>query len=116
MRLIVDIETDGLLHQLTKIHCIVAKDIDSGQVYAFFQNSIPLGIDFLETADELIAHNGIGFDIPAIQKVYPEFKAKKVTDTLVLSRLIHADLANEDHARNWSQEHSLPRKTMAPTL
>ena len=42
MRLIFDIETDGLLPQLTKIHCIVAKDIDTNQVYAFFQNSIPL--------------------------------------------------------------------------
>ena len=111
MRLIVDLETDGLLPQLTKIHCIVAKDIDSNEVYAFYGNSIPLGIDLLESADELIAHNGIGFDIPALKKVYPEFKAKKVTDTLVLSRLIHADLTNEDHARNWSDDHNLPKKS-----
>ena len=111
MRLIVDLETDGLLPQLTKIHCIVAKDIDSNEVYAFYGNSIPLGIDLLESADELIAHNGIGFDIPALKKVYPEFKEKKVTDTLVLSRLIHADLANEDHARNWSDDHNLPKKS-----
>ena len=28
-----DIETDGLLRGLTKIHCIVARDIDSDQEY-----------------------------------------------------------------------------------
>ncbi len=33
MRAVVDIETDSL--DATKVHCIVAKDIDSGRVYPF---------------------------------------------------------------------------------
>ena len=33
MKAIVDIETDGL--NASKIHCIIAKDIESGKVYPF---------------------------------------------------------------------------------
>ena len=32
MRLVFDIETDGLLPAVTKVHCIVLKDIDKNEV------------------------------------------------------------------------------------
>ena len=35
MRLAFDIETDGLLQDLTKIHCIVIINIDDGTKYKF---------------------------------------------------------------------------------
>ena len=59
------------------------------------------GIELLQSASELIAHNGICFDIPAIKKLYPSFSTHEmvVTDTLVLSRLLHADMKNEDADR-----------------
>ncbi|WP_287248892.1 DNA polymerase [Mesorhizobium sp.] len=48
-------------------------------------------------ADELIGHNIIKFDLPAIQKVYPWFKPKGVViDTLVLARLIWPELKESD--------------------
>jgi hypothetical protein len=60
-------------------------------------------LELLANADEIIGHNIIDYDIPAIQIVYPEWTTKaKVTDTLVLSRLIHGDLFNEDAERNFS--------------
>jgi hypothetical protein len=61
-------------------------------------------------ADELIAHNGIGYDFKVIKKLYPSwhFEGKR-TDTLVLSRLIRADLKNEDFTYNWSTE-IMPKK------
>ena len=96
-RLAFDIETNGLLPELDRIHCLEIKDVDSGQEYSFGPQEVELGIDVLEKADEIIGHNILGFDIPAIQKIYPDFKERaKQTDTLVLSQLIKGDLKNED--------------------
>jgi hypothetical protein len=51
----------------------------------------------LMEADAIGGHNIIGFDIPAIQKVYPWFKPKGlIRDTLIMSRLIYTDLTERD--------------------
>lgn len=73
-------------------------DLDTGQTQAFGPEEIEQGIAKLQQASELIAHNGITFDIPAIQKLYPDFSTDRiiVTDTLVLSRLIRGNLKNDD--------------------
>jgi DNA polymerase I-like protein with 3'-5' exonuclease and polymerase domains len=96
MRLVVDIETNGFLDVLDKIHCIVAVDLDTNEEHSFVPHTIGEGIALLSEADELIAHNGITFDVPAIQKLYPSFKPKKVVDTLVCSRLIWSNLSELD--------------------
>ena len=99
MKLIFDIETDGLLPELTKIHCLVAKDIETNQLYSYRPDKVEDGLQLLSEAEEIIAHNGIGFDIPAIKKVFPNWNTKaKILDTLVLSRLIWPDLKNNDFA------------------
>lgn len=88
MRLIFDLEADNLLDDLTKIHCIVTQDYDTGEIRKFTPKTIGLGIEHLEEATELIGHNIIDYDIPAIQKVFPKFSPKaKITDTLVMSRV-----------------------------
>ena len=51
MRLAFDIETDGLLRGLTKIHCIVARDIDSDQEYRWDNGDIKKGLQFLLTPE-----------------------------------------------------------------
>ncbi len=109
MKLIVDIETNGLLDELTCIHCIVAKDVDSGEVHSYRPDEIREGIKLLESADELIAHNGIKFDIPAIKKLHPQFKAPQVTDTLVCTRLIWSNIKDDD-AERLKNEPDFPRK------
>ena len=48
-------------------------------------------------ADTIIGHNIIGFDIPVIKKIYPFFNPKcRIIDTLLLSRLYHADMLATD--------------------
>lgn len=97
MRLCFDIETNGLLEDLTCVHIIVAQDIDTGEIHDFKPHEIEAGLDLLSKADVLVAHNGIKFDIPALKKVYPDFTYKaRVFDTLVLSRLIWPDLSDRD--------------------
>ena len=93
MRLVFDIETNGLLENLTKIHCIEIKDIDNGTELSFTPEYIEAALPILENAKELIGHNILKFDIPSLQKVYPTFNPKgKITDTLICSRLIWTDI------------------------
>lgn len=101
MRLVFDIETDGLLDSLTKVHSLVIKDVDTKKVYSCTDRGgwlyVSDGLKLLEKADEIIGHNIINFDIPALQKLYPGFSPKgKVTDTLVLSSLIYTNLKDID--------------------
>jgi len=70
LRLIADIETDGFLEHLTKIHCIAVMNADdSSQRWVYSPDNIDQGVQHLSTASELIMHNGIAFDIPSIQKI-----------------------------------------------
>ena len=89
MQLVFDIETDDL--KATKIWCIVAMDINTDKVYSFKPNQIDEGIKLLKSADTLIGHNIIGFDIPIINKLKGVnlFKVKSIIDTLALSRLFN---------------------------
>lgn len=108
-RLVFDIETDGLV--ATKVHCLVIKEVDTGYVQSYAEDSLLWGIKRLEVADELIGHNIISFDIPSLKRCFPDFAPRgKVTDTLVLSRLIRADLKNEDFEANWTDAQLLPKR------
>ena len=84
-KLVFDIEADGL--NPTKIWCIVAKDLDEGTCRTFNPNQLLDGVEYLQSADVLIGHNIIGYDIPAIETILDVKLNTKVVDTLVLSRL-----------------------------
>ena len=88
MRLVFDIETDGL--ESTVVWCLVAQDIDTGKVWSYRPDQLEDGVKLLNEAEELAGHNIIGFDIPVLEK-FTSFKLgnQKVVDTLVLSRLFN---------------------------
>ncbi|MFN4278318.1 MAG: DNA polymerase [Ferrovibrio sp.] len=106
-RYIFDIETNGLLDELDRVHCLVLRDIDTGDVFscagpAGYDDDtyyhIEHGLDLLQDAELIVGHNIIKFDIPALQKVYPGFQPKGVVrDTIVLSRLIWPDTKEKDY-------------------
>jgi hypothetical protein len=105
--LVFDLETDGLLNDLTKIHCLVIYDSDTDTtiVYNDQGNEEPIvrGVQRLEDADVIVGHNIIGFDIPAIRRIYPWFMPTAfVLDTLLLSRLYHTDILDIDKKRSVS--------------
>ena len=88
MNLVFDIETDGL--DPHKIFCISAIDVDTQEQKNFDVSNICNGLAYLMQADKLIGHNIIGFDIPAIKKLYRvDLSDKQLVDTLVLSRLFN---------------------------
>jgi len=96
-----DIESDGLLDTITKVHCIVLQDVDTLEVFSYGPDNIQAGLDRMMEAEKLIFHNGIGYDFPALEKVYPEFRVDRdrVIDTLVCTRLIWTNLSDTDGPR-----------------
>jgi DNA polymerase I-like protein with 3'-5' exonuclease and polymerase domains len=105
---ILDLESDGLIPQMTKIHCIVLKDIDTEEVISCADQpgyrSLETALDYISEADLLVFHNGIKFDIPALKKIYSGLALKPTCqfyDTLITSRLFWPELEPIDRAR-WS--------------
>lgn len=106
LRYISDTETDGFLETVTKIHCAVLVNIDTGEVRGFRPHEIDDYLAELEKADEVWFHNGIKFDEQVILKLYPQAKLPAFCgDTMVLSRLVHPDIKATDfiRARNWRE-------------
>ena len=106
MRLIFDIETNGLYDDVTCIHCIGVYDIDAKQTLVYndtgSEQPISKGVQLLEDATQIIGHNVIGYDLPVIRKLFPWFNPHGcVMDTLVLSRIYHADILKVDQKRKW---------------
>lgn len=108
-------ETNGLLNETTKIHSLVIYNNTTGELisctdhkYEYEQvigaenqqligQPIWYGLKLLEEADEISGHNIVKFDIPAIQKLYPDFKPKgKIFDTLLMSKLVYPDVGEID--------------------
>ena len=106
MSLIFDIETNGLLHDVSTIHCLAIHDLSTDQTIAYNDTGssepVSRGLQRLQDADRIIGHNIIGYDIPVIRKLYPWFgKPAYMVDTLLLSRLYHPDMINLDKQRTW---------------
>ena len=115
--LIFDIETNGLYHDATQIHCIAYYDSELDSIESFndecdwksptgrgkgMSSPIVRAIQFIEQASIVIGHNIIGYDLPIISKLYPFFNPRGlIIDTLLLSRLYHPRLMQLDKDRNW---------------
>lgn len=97
-RLVFDIETDGLYFDVSQVHCVVTKDIDTGEIKKFEPCKVEQALQVLTSADLLIGHNVIAYDLAVLSKLYPAFTVKReqVTDTLTLSRLLYSDLGDRD--------------------
>ena len=115
--LVFDLETNGLLNDATRIHCAALHwgeddrtEAFNDEKYAESPKELPMGgnysittaLSWLETADVIVGHNIIGFDIPVIKKLYNWFNPSgTIVDTLLLSRLYHPNLLDIDKEHQW---------------
>lgn len=100
-----DIESDGLLPDITKVHLIVVKDFQTKarSVYRrnHLENTIPQGLAHLREAAAaghmLVAHNGIGYDYPALEKVHDlQLPASACGDSMIWATLAWPEIAGLD--------------------
>ena len=117
-----DLETNGLIHDATRIHCVAIHWCQENITESFNDEpyatevsgadkkylpmasgySVTTAINWLESADVLIGHNIIGFDLPIIKRIYPYFNPSGIiVDTLILSRLYHPNLLDIDKNHAW---------------
>ena len=94
--IIFDIETDGLLDDVTKVHCVVIQNADTGYVRMYNPSQIEEALQVLESADKLGGHNVMAYDLPVLKKLYNFNYYGQVFDTLVASRLIWPNLKEKD--------------------
>ena len=105
--IVFDIEANGL--KPDKIWCIVAKPLGEA-VVSFGPDKIEEGIQFLNSADSLIGHNILGFDLPVIKKLYNIDLSKHVIkDTLVMSRLFNPVRENGHSLKTWGYIVGFPK-------
>ena len=102
-----DIETDSL--DAKHIWIVVAQDVNTG-VVSIFRN---LTSDVAEAMrfkhychhyDRFVFHNGIGFDVPVINRILGNtIDPKNVIDTLVISRLVDYDIKDGHSLDAWGK-------------
>ena len=100
-----DIETNGIedftnLSDLHTVHCMSVYDPVAAKMITFSGEGVREGCNMLSKADKIVGHNIIGFDIPALTKLY-NFSPPlvKLQDTLVFSRVIYPNLREDDFKR-----------------
>ena len=107
MKLVYDIETDGL--DPTVIWCLVAIDADTGTTYKFSDYDSDLlsladGLALLERADILIGHNIIGYDNVMIERLHGlKLNSKKCYDTFVMSQTLRYKRGHKHGLAGWGE-------------
>ena len=96
MKLIFDIETDGLLDTVTKVHCAVIINADTGETYGYTPEQIPEFLEMLSKATLLIGHNIMGYDLIVLDRLHGFKYEGEILDTLIAARLIWADVKEQD--------------------
>ena len=98
LRLVFDIETDGLLNSVTKVHCVVIIDLDTGEIFEYGHDQIDAALAQLARADYLTGHNICNFDLEVLRRLHNWTPAPAcvILDTLIAGRLILPNLTDLD--------------------
>jgi len=101
-----DIETNAIedwsnLSDLKTVHCLSIYDPTTPKMITYHGAGIRNGLNELAKADHIVGHNVLGFDIPALGKLYSFHPPLvKVLDTMVMARCIVPDVRNDDFLRH----------------
>ena len=84
-----DIETDGLLDTVSKIHCVSVENVLTGEKRAFTSSDGPVFVGWLESVKPtLVGHNFLAFDAVVLNRFWnARIPVSRVVDTFVLSQL-----------------------------
>jgi len=108
---IFDLECDGLLDEVTKLHCFCYQIYEKGILLekGALVNSIDI-ITFLDKQETIIGHNIIRFDLPVLKKLLGWKKPKelKIIDTMGLSWYLY--IGRKSHGlESFGEEFEVPK-------
>jgi DNA polymerase-1 len=112
-----DAETNGLLREVTEVHCITY--IDAVSKFKYTERADMQ--DYLESLDKfdvLVGHNIIGFDLPLLKQMFGWSPRPEVIilDTLWMSRMYHPDIDGGHSLGSWGARLGNPKSEYYPIL
>jgi uncharacterized protein YprB with RNaseH-like and TPR domain len=96
-----DIETDGFLEELTKLSVAWTYDELLDDWMEWTESEVDELVRYLNMFDVAVAHNGICFDAPALEKLSAVPLTVPVFDTLVASRTRNPDRKGGHSLKSW---------------
>jgi DNA polymerase-1 len=106
VKLIFDIETDGLNPSIVWVICAIKE----GQEITLEMPSKADVESLLEGVTEVIGHNIMSYDVPVIERLLGvSFDNVKITDTLVMSRLYNPSLEGGHSLGKWGERLKFPK-------
>lgn len=111
MRVILyDLETNGFLDEMDRIHLLVAKVLGEDDVVRVYSDdpafathgTVREGWELLASGDLLVAHNGLNFDIHALAKCGMKVDYEKHLDTMVAARLLDPE-RRDNSLEGWGE-------------
>lgn len=124
--LIFDLESDGLLDAITKVHCLQLGDVATDEVTLYLRDDAPPqfwpvwthhtelglqrevrpmkeGLERVRAASCLIGHNLIGYDLPVMQRFFPGVATlDQCYDTLIAARLLDPE-TRTNTLKSWGE-------------
>ena len=108
MRILFDIETDGFLDRLTKVHTMAWVDVDDPSDTIRLAHGREEIKEVFNKATVVIGHHIIGFDIPALEKVYKTRIDCRLVDTYWLASYLWYDRPRQGLA-HWGEDFGVPK-------
>lgn len=116
-KVLVDIETTRIGHPTPKIWLAWTKDISDeveddvapDAIWQYWPNAFALK-EYLGSFDEVIAHNGIGFDVPTLNKLWGcDVLPERTVDTLIMSQLLEPSRPQGHSLAAWGEALGYPK-------
>lgn len=113
LEIFIDIEANGLLYEADRLWVVTAKNLswpDPSKAMVWHHGMDEAQLEgllrMIQSADKIIGHNILGYDLPLIRKLYPWFKIdlNKVEDTFVASSLFKPDRAGGHSLDSWGRQ------------
>ena len=103
---IFDIETDGLLDTVSRVWCLVVRNIEQpDDVRVFTEDNLREGLALLDSCQVIAGHNVIGYDLVVLSKLYNWSPAKgvRVWDTWIMSQTLQYKRSHRHSLKGWGE-------------
>ena len=115
--LVCDLESNGLLNEANTIHVLSLMDTNDGVIRVFHDNdslnrdgTVIEGLRLLSEANRTVWHNGYGYDIPLINKLYPDINIKgRIHDTYILGQMLFSNDMSYFGLAKWGEKFGIPK-------
>lgn len=104
-----DLESDGLLDEVTVIHCGVFRDVNTGEVSKFGPSDMEDMAKYIRGCGALIGHNIILYDVPLLHRILGLSLCNGVElyDTWIISQMLNPDKRRNSKCTGTVGAHSL---------